>query len=53
MFNFVYADAEGNIGYQMAGRVPVRGRITYGVRDADDPADAWTGYIPFEACRTC
>ena len=27
IFNFVYADAEGHIGYQMAGRMPIRGRI--------------------------
>ena len=27
VFNFVYADSAGHIGYQMAGRVPVRGRV--------------------------
>jgi penicillin amidase len=48
VFNFVYADRAGNIGYQMAGRVPVRGRVTYGFRDADNPADQWQGYIPFD-----
>lgn len=48
VFNFVYADASGNVGYQMAGRVPVRGRVTYGLRDAGVPADRWTGYIPFD-----
>ncbi|MCC7275563.1 MAG: penicillin acylase family protein [Alphaproteobacteria bacterium] len=48
VFNFVYADVRGNVGYQMAGRIPVRGRITYGLRDADEPADRWTGYIPFD-----
>lgn len=48
VFNFVYADAHGNIGYQMAGRVPIRGRITYGVRDAANPEDGWRGYVPFE-----
>ncbi|MBV8911814.1 MAG: penicillin acylase family protein, partial [Acetobacteraceae bacterium] len=48
VFNFVYADAAGNIGYQMAGRIPIRGRITYGVRDAANPDDSWRGYIPFE-----
>ncbi len=48
VFNFVYADAAGNVGYQMAGRVPVRGRVTYGLRDAGNPADRWTGYIPYE-----
>ncbi len=48
VFNFVYADAAGNVGYQMAGRIPVRGRVTYGLRDAAEPADRWSGYIPFE-----
>jgi penicillin amidase len=48
VFNFVYADCAGNIGYQMAGRVPVRGRVVGGFRDADNPADAWRGYIPFD-----
>ncbi len=48
IFNFVYADSAGNIGYQMAGRVPVRGRVTYGFRDADNPADQWQSYIPFD-----
>ncbi len=48
VFNFAYADSAGNVGYQMAGRIPVRGRVTHGVRDAGNPADRWTGYIPFE-----
>ena len=48
VFNFVYADAKGNVGYQMAGRVPVRGRVTHGLRDADNPEDRWTGYVPFD-----
>jgi penicillin amidase len=48
VFNFVYADSAGNIGYQMAGRVPVRGRVTPGFRDADNKADQWHGYIPFD-----
>jgi penicillin amidase len=49
VFNFVYADAEGNVGYQMAGRIPVRGRIKSGYRDALEPADRWTGHVPFAA----
>ena len=48
VFNWVYADAKGNAGYQMAGRVPIRGRATAGVRDAGNPADRWLGYIPFD-----
>jgi penicillin G amidase len=47
--NFVYADVEGNIGYQMPGKVPVRAG-----GDGSLPAPGWTddhqwtGYIPFE-----
>jgi len=48
VFNFVYADRTGNIGYQMCGRVPVRGRVTAGFRDAANAADQWQGYIPFD-----
>jgi penicillin amidase len=48
VFNFVYADKDGHVGYQMAGRVPIRGRIHYGLRDAGNPADRWQGYIPFD-----
>ncbi len=48
VFNWVYADSSGNAGYQMAGRLPIRGRMTAGLRDANNPADRWTGYIPFD-----
>jgi penicillin amidase len=48
IFNFIYADADGNVGYQMAGRVPVRGRVTPGFRDAANPADRWVRKIAFE-----
>jgi penicillin G amidase len=48
IFNFVYADADGHIGYQMAGRVPIRGRVVPGFRDANAVADQWQGYIPFD-----
>ena len=53
VFNFVYADRAGHVGYQMAGRIPLRGRVTSGFRDADNPADAWQGTIPFEALPHC
>jgi penicillin amidase len=49
VFNWIYADAGGNVGYQMAGRIPVRGRVHHGYRDAAELADRWTGPIPFEA----
>jgi penicillin amidase len=51
--NFVYADKAGNIGYQAAGRVPVRRNF-----DGDFPVDGlsgnfeWDGYIPFEQMPT-
>ena len=48
VFNWIYADRNGHIGYQMAGRIPIRGRIWPGVRDGQDPIDQWTGYIPFD-----
>ncbi len=47
--NFVYADADGNIGYHAAGRLPVRRGFA-----GDIPVDGtsgnyeWDGYIPFD-----
>lgn len=47
--NLIYADVDGNIGYQMSGRVPIR---TSG--DGRYPVPGWTdeykwkAYIPFE-----
>lgn len=48
IFNFVYADVNGHIGYQMAGRIPIRGRVVPGFRDANAAADQWQGYIPYD-----
>ncbi len=47
--NFVYADVEGNIGYQLAGKVPVRGKGN-GMLPAPgwDPSYDWAGFIPFD-----
>jgi len=47
--NFIFADVDGNIGYQMPGQVPIR-------RNSDGKAPAagwngdadWTGFIDFE-----
>ena len=49
MQNFVYADAEGNIGYYAAGLVPIRkqGNGTVPVPGSTDDYD-WTGFVPFE-----
>lgn len=49
VFNFGYADRAGRAGYQCAGRVPIRGRVVRGYRDANDPRDVWSGYVPFDA----
>jgi len=48
--NMLYADIEGNIGYQMPGNIPIRA----GDSDGRYPVPGWTdehewlGYIPFE-----
>ncbi len=47
--NFVYADVEGNIGYQLPGRIPIRAK-----GDGSMPVPGWTGEyewvgtIPYE-----
>ncbi len=47
--NVVYADVDGNIGYQATGKVPIRaaGDGSLPVSDVDNVHE-WTGYIPFE-----
>jgi len=47
--NLIYADIDGNIGYQMPGRVPIRagGDGRYPGPGWTDEYN-WTGYIPFE-----
>ncbi len=47
--NAVYADVQGNIGYVMAARVPIRkkGHGEVPVRGDTDEYE-WTGYIPFD-----
>jgi penicillin amidase len=47
--NVVYADVDGNIGYQTTGHVPIRaaGDGSLPVNGADDSHE-WTGYIPFD-----
>ncbi len=47
--NFVYADVDGNIGYQAAGQLPIRKNY-----NGDLPVDGssgdfeWEGFIPFD-----
>jgi penicillin amidase len=48
--SLIYADVDGNIGYQMPGNIPIRGKNHSG----ELPVPGWTGefewqgYIPFE-----
>ncbi len=47
--NVIYADIDGNIGYQMPGLIPIRSK-----GDGNSPVPGWTddyewiGYIPFD-----
>ncbi|MBW2002625.1 MAG: penicillin acylase family protein, partial [Deltaproteobacteria bacterium] len=49
MLNFVFADTEGNIGWHVSSKLPIRsqgdGTIPYVVKDN---RDNWTGWIPFD-----
>ena len=47
--NVVYADVDGNIGYQTTGHIPIRaaGDGSLPVSGADDSHE-WAGYIPFD-----
>src|SRR5205823_6959662 len=52
--NLLYADSEGNIGYQMVGQIPVRGR-----GEGLVPSPGWSGQyewrsapLPFEEMPT-
>ncbi|HJY88319.1 MAG TPA: penicillin acylase family protein, partial [Candidatus Acidoferrales bacterium] len=47
--NAVYADVDGNIGFIVAARIPVRKKGDGSVPVAGDTDDyEWTGYIPFD-----
>ncbi|HSK79192.1 MAG TPA: penicillin acylase family protein [Thermoanaerobaculia bacterium] len=47
--NFVYADVDGNIGYQSAGKLPLRAAGQQGLAPvpAAGGANGWRGFIPF------
>jgi penicillin G amidase len=47
-FSVVFADLDGNIGYQATGRIPVRRRPNRGYRVAAKPTDEWEDLISFE-----
>ncbi|MBF8290419.1 MAG: peptidase penicillin amidase [Chloroflexi bacterium] len=48
--NFIYADVDGHIGYQLPGLVPIRDGARTGnrIRDGASGTQEWLGYIPFE-----
>lgn len=47
--NLVYADVQGNIGYQAPGRLPIRGAGDGWLPQPGwDSAYDWQGYVPFE-----
>jgi penicillin G amidase len=47
--NVVYADVDGNIGYQATGKIPVRASGDGSLpENGSDNLHEWTGYIPFE-----
>jgi penicillin amidase len=48
--NFAYADVDGNIGYQMAGKIPIRAPGHQGTVPAPGWTDQydWRGFIPFD-----
>ena len=48
VLNWVFADADGNIGWQVSGKLPIRSQgdstVPYVVKDSKDN---WIGWIPF------
>lgn len=47
--NLIYADTQGNIGYQTPGRLPIRGAGDGSMPQPGwDSAYDWQGFIPFE-----
>jgi penicillin amidase len=48
VWNWTYADVDGRVAYQCAGRVPLRGRVTRGYRDPNEPTDGWHGYVDYD-----
>ena len=47
--NVVFADVDGNIGYQATGKIPVRASGDGSLpENGSDNSHEWTGYIPFD-----
>ncbi len=47
-WSFVFADVDGHIGYQCAGRIPIRENWDRGYRPGWDPRHQWNAYIPYD-----
>jgi len=47
-FNLVYADADGHIGHQCVGKIPIRDNWDRGYRPGWDPRHQWQNYVPFD-----
>jgi len=54
-WNYVFADSQGNIGYQMSGRVPLRREGISGLipLPAWKKENHWQGFIPLEDMPRC
>ena len=47
--NVVFADVDGNIGYQATGKIPIRASGDGSLpENGSDDSHEWTGYIPFD-----
>lgn len=48
--NMIYADVDGNIGYQTPGLIPIRPAANTGrvIQDGSTRDTAWLGYIPYD-----
>ncbi|HEX5134795.1 MAG TPA: penicillin acylase family protein, partial [Thermoanaerobaculia bacterium] len=47
--NFLYADADGHIGYTASGSIPIRPRADGLLPVSGSGDDDWRGYVPFDA----
>ncbi len=47
-FSVVFADVDGNIGYQATGRIPLRKKWERGYRPGWDAEHQWQGLVPFD-----
>jgi penicillin amidase len=46
--NYVYADRQGNIGYSLAGKIPIRPAVPSLLPlEGWEPSNEWRGWIPF------